>query len=57
MLTEECHMNEFLMSKGIDVVESDLGERYLAIDAFGPEPYRDAGDPYQTGADQRDDGA
>ena len=31
MLTEECHMNEFLMSKGIDVVESDLGERILQL--------------------------
>ena len=57
MLTEECHMNEFLMSKGIDVVESDLGERILQLMHLAPEPYRDAGDPYQTGADQRDDGA
>ena len=56
MLTEECHMNEFLMSKGIDVVESDLGGAYLVIDALAPS-HRDAGDPYQTGADQRDDGA
>ena len=31
MLTEECHMHEFLMSKGIDVVESDLGERILQL--------------------------
>ena len=57
MLTEECHMNEFLMSKGIDVVESDLGERILQLMHLRTEPYRDAGDPYQTGADQRDDGA
>ena len=46
MLTEECHMNEFLN------VETDRcgGERvwvsYLAIDAFGPEPYVMPGDPY-----------
>ena len=29
MLSEECELNPFLMSKGIDVVESDLGERIL----------------------------
>ena len=31
MLTEECEMNPFLFSKGIDVVESDLGERILQL--------------------------
>lgn len=31
MLTEECHMNPFLIGKGIDVVESDLGERILQL--------------------------
>ena len=31
MLTEECHMNPFLIEKGIDVVESDLGERILQL--------------------------
>lgn len=31
MLTEECHMNNYLESKGIDVVESDLGERILQL--------------------------
>ncbi len=29
MLTEECHMNPFLEKKGIDVIESDLGERII----------------------------
>jgi L-lactate dehydrogenase complex protein LldF len=29
MLTEECHMNPFLEQKGIEVVESDLGERII----------------------------
>lgn len=29
MLTEECHMNPYLIEKGIDVVESDLGERII----------------------------
>ena len=31
MLTEECGMNEYLMERGIDVVESDLGERILQL--------------------------
>lgn len=31
MLTEECHLNAFLQSKGIDVVETDLGERILQL--------------------------
>ena len=31
MLTEECHMNKYLMERGIDVVESDLGERILQL--------------------------
>lgn len=31
MLTEECNMNEYLISRGIDVVETDLGERILQL--------------------------
>lgn len=31
MLTEECRLNDFLSSKGIDVVETDLGERILQL--------------------------
>lgn len=31
MLTEECGMNNFLIERGIDVVESDLGERILQL--------------------------
>lgn len=31
MLTEECHLNPFLIEKGVDVVESDLGERILQL--------------------------
>ncbi|MDR1406135.1 MAG: lactate utilization protein [Prevotellaceae bacterium] len=31
MLTEECRLNDYLMAKGIDVVESDLGERILQL--------------------------
>ncbi|MEN9919719.1 MAG: hypothetical protein RL662_2155 [Bacteroidota bacterium] len=31
MLTEECHLNPYLISKGINVVESDLGERILQL--------------------------
>lgn len=31
MLTEECHLNPYLEERGIDVVESDLGERILQL--------------------------
>jgi L-lactate dehydrogenase complex protein LldF len=36
MLTEECHLNDFLISKGIDVVETDLGERILQLMKIPP---------------------
>ena len=29
MLTEECHLNDFLIEQGIDVVDTDLGERIV----------------------------
>lgn len=31
MLTEECDMNDYLIERGIDVVETDLGERILQL--------------------------
>lgn len=31
MLSEECDLNEYLIEKGIDVVETDLGERILQL--------------------------
>lgn len=31
MLTEECHLNPYLIDRGVDVVESDLGERILQL--------------------------
>ncbi|MCX7396372.1 MAG: lactate utilization protein B [Planctomycetales bacterium] len=31
MLTEECHLNPFLEEHGIDVVDSDLGERIVQL--------------------------
>lgn len=36
MLTEECHLNENLIKKGIDVVETDLGERILQLMELAP---------------------
>ncbi|SHE37326.1 lactate utilization protein B [Dysgonomonas macrotermitis] len=36
MLTEECHLNPYLEQRGIDVVESDLGERILQLDNQPP---------------------
>lgn len=35
MLTEECQLNEYLSDKGIEVVDSDLGERIVQL---GDEP-------------------
>jgi L-lactate dehydrogenase complex protein LldF len=31
MLTEECHMNEFLAERGIEVIDTDLGERIVQL--------------------------
>lgn len=31
MLTEECHLNEYLHEQGIDVVDTDLGERIVQL--------------------------
>ncbi|WP_158796212.1 lactate utilization protein B [Pedobacter sp. L105] len=31
MLTEECHLNEYLEKHGMDVIDSDLGERIVQL--------------------------
>jgi L-lactate dehydrogenase complex protein LldF len=31
MLTEECHLNDYLAKKGIDVIDTDLGERIVQL--------------------------
>lgn len=31
MLTEECHLNDFLTKNGIEVIDSDLGERIVQL--------------------------
>jgi L-lactate dehydrogenase complex protein LldF len=31
MLTEECHLNEFLTKNGVDVIDTDLGERIVQM--------------------------
>lgn len=31
MLTEECHLNDYLVAQGIDVVDTDLGERIVQL--------------------------
>ena len=36
MLTEECHLNDHLLAQGIDVVETDLGERILQLMELAP---------------------
>lgn len=36
VLTEECHLNDNLIANGIDVVETDLGERILQLMHLAP---------------------
>ena len=36
MLTEECHLNPFLERHGIDVIDTDLGERIVQLRQEGP---------------------
>ena len=36
MLTEECHLNEYLHQQGIDVIDSDLGERIVQLAKEAP---------------------
>ncbi len=36
MLTEECHLNEFLQENGIDIVDTDLGERIVQFRKEAP---------------------
>ena len=31
MLTEECHLNDFLTKNGVDVIDTDLGERIVQL--------------------------
>ena len=31
MLTEECHLNDYLAEHGVDVIDSDLGERIVQL--------------------------
>lgn len=31
MLSEECHLNDYLIARGIEVIETDLGERILQL--------------------------
>ncbi len=31
MLTEECHLNDYLSEKGIEVIDTDLGERIVQL--------------------------
>lgn len=36
MLTEECHLNEYLLQQGIEVVDTDLGERIVQLRKESP---------------------
>lgn len=36
MLTEDCHLNQYLEAKGIEVIDTDLGERIVQLDNQPP---------------------
>ena len=36
MLTEECHLNDYLAEHGIEVIDSDLGERIVQLAGESP---------------------
>lgn len=36
MLTEECHLNPYLEARGIEVIDTDLGERIIQLDKKPP---------------------
>lgn len=36
MLTEECHLNDFLVKKDIEVIDTDLGERIIQLNEEPP---------------------
>jgi L-lactate dehydrogenase complex protein LldF len=36
MLTEECHLNDYLAGQGIEVIDSDLGERIVQLAGEAP---------------------
>jgi L-lactate dehydrogenase complex protein LldF len=36
MLTEECHLNDYLSQNGIEVIDSDLGERIIQLNNEPP---------------------
>ena len=36
MLTEECHLNPYLLRHGIEVIDTDLGERIIQLRDEGP---------------------
>ncbi|MDX1282877.1 lactate utilization protein B [Shewanella colwelliana] len=36
MLTEECHLNPYLESQGIEVIDTDLGERIIQLAGMPP---------------------
>lgn len=36
MLTEECHLNDYLAEKGIEVIDTDLGERIVQLAEEAP---------------------
>ena len=50
MLTEEWGLNPYLEARGIDVVDTDLGERIVQLRGRNAESHRASGD---SGEDRR----
>ena len=40
MLTEECHLNDYLKEHGVEVIDTDLGRAYCSIGRRTSKPYR-----------------
>ena len=53
MLTEECGLNPHLEARGIEIVDTDLGERIVQLRHERAEPHRDARHPPAAPGDRR----
>ena len=53
MLTEECGLNPYLERRGIEVIDTDLGEWIVQLRARAPQPHRAAGDSHHEGRSRR----
>ena len=42
MLTEECHLNPFLIKNGVEVIDTDFGRADYSTDRRAAKSHRDA---------------